>query len=57
MSPVKSPLAVGVGAPQERVAIFEAQTVVIQQRGIHFDANRRQRASADRYLADALDLR
>ena len=48
---------VGVGGRDRRAHLFEADAVLVQHRRVQFDADRRQRAAADRHLADAAHLR
>ena len=56
--PVKSPLGrLALAAPSIASHIFQAQTVMIQQRGIHVHAHARQRAAAYAHLPDASKLR
>ena len=46
-----------IGALEERADLIQTHVVFGQRLRIHFDANRRQRASTHINLADALDLR
>ena len=49
------PVRIGVG--QDGAHVFETDAEVAHLRWIQFDANAGQRAAADRYLADAVNLR
>jgi hypothetical protein len=47
---------VGVGGSERRAYVLEADAVFEEGVRVELDAHRRQRAAADRHLADALDL-